>query len=102
MADSSRPAWFLTLPLDFPTLLMMMATSKHNLLAVAIYLLPFRYALHLVDTIKVEQDKAVLLTDGVKSIKDALFFLNSEEVKPAKKAPVKPLANGAGSPLKNK
>jgi nucleosome binding factor SPN SPT16 subunit len=59
--------------------------------------------LHLVDTVRVEQDKAVCLTEGVKSAKDTLFFLNTgEEVKPAKKPPVKPLANGTGSPLKNK
>jgi nucleosome binding factor SPN SPT16 subunit len=62
-----------------------------------------RYALQLVDTVLVEQDKAVLLTDGVRSPRDTLFFLNSgKDAKPAKKPPVKPLANANGSPAKNK
>ncbi|EGN96171.1 hypothetical protein SERLA73DRAFT_94229 [Serpula lacrymans var. lacrymans S7.3] len=66
-----------------------------------------KYALHLVDTVRVGQDKASLLTDGVKSPKDTLFFLNldndEEDVKPSKapkKPPVKPITNG--SPVKNK
>jgi nucleosome binding factor SPN SPT16 subunit len=71
--------------------------------------LRFRYALHIVDTIRVGADRSTLLTEGAKSTKDTLFFLNPEneiEVeedkpsKPSKKAPVKPLVNG--SPIKNK
>ena len=64
-----------------------------------------RYALNLVDTIKVDADKAVLLTEGVKSSKDTLFFLTQDmdeetEKKSTKKPPVKPLKNG--SPVKQK
>lgn len=61
-----------------------------------------RYALNLVDTIKIEDDKSIFLTDGIKSPKDTLFFLtqDSEEEKPSKKAPVIPLKNG--SPVKHK
>ncbi|KAG2348552.1 FACT complex subunit SPT16 [Suillus weaverae] len=68
-----------------------------------------KYALHIVDTIRVGADRSTLLTEGAKSTKDTLFFLNPEnedEVaedkpsKPSKKAPVKPLTNG--SPVKNK
>ncbi|KAG1901704.1 FACT complex subunit-domain-containing protein [Suillus fuscotomentosus] len=68
-----------------------------------------KYALHIVDTIRVGADRSTLLTEGAKSTKDTLFFLNPEneiEVeedkpsKPSKKAPVKPLVNG--SPVKNK
>lgn len=51
-----------------------------------------------------EATKSTLLTDGVKSVKDTQFFLDSEsdvqEVKKPKKAPVAPLKNG--SPLKAK
>ncbi|KAG7092167.1 hypothetical protein E1B28_008536 [Marasmius oreades] len=59
-----------------------------------------QYALHLVDTIKVESGRSVLLTEGMKSAKDFLFFLTgeSEEEKPAKsdrKPPVQPRANGS-------
>jgi len=67
-----------------------------------------RYALHLVDTIKVGQEKAILLTDGVKSVKDTLFFEtgdadDSKSSKAPKKPPVKPLTNGNSlSPAKNK
>ncbi|KAG1859511.1 FACT complex subunit-domain-containing protein [Suillus tomentosus] len=68
-----------------------------------------KYTLHIVDTIRVGADRSTLLTEGTKSTKDMLFFLNPEneiEVeedkpsKPSKKAPVKPLVNG--SPIKNK
>ncbi|KIK92016.1 hypothetical protein PAXRUDRAFT_830348 [Paxillus rubicundulus Ve08.2h10] len=64
-----------------------------------------KYALHLVDTVRVGPDKATLLTEGVKSSKDTLFFLNTAEdeerpSKTTKQAPTKPLANG--SPVKNK
>lgn len=56
------------------------------------------------DTVKVEADKSTLLTDGIKSVKDTQFFLDSEsdvqEVKKTKKPPVAPLKNG--SPLKAK
>ncbi|KAF8163125.1 FACT complex subunit SPT16 [Crassisporium funariophilum] len=63
-----------------------------------------KYALNLVDTIKIDSGKASLLTEGVKSPKDTLFFLtpDSEEEKPKKsnkKAPA-PVANG--SPVKQK
>jgi nucleosome binding factor SPN SPT16 subunit len=56
-----------------------------------------------VDTIKVEDTKSTLLTTGVKSPKDTLFFLtqdSEEEVKPNKKVPAAPLKNG--SPVKQK
>ncbi|KAJ8589733.1 FACT complex subunit SPT16 [Rhizopogon salebrosus TDB-379] len=68
-----------------------------------------KYALHLVDTIRVGADRSTALTEGAKSTKDTLFFLNPEneidveEDKPSKtskKPPVKPLVNG--SPVKNK
>ncbi|KAH7910168.1 FACT complex subunit SPT16 [Hygrophoropsis aurantiaca] len=66
-----------------------------------------KYALHLVDTVKVGADKAVLLTEGARSPKDTLFFLNIDNEgendstsKVPKKPPVKPIANG--SPIKNK
>lgn len=67
-----------------------------------------RYALHLVDTVKVGHEKAVLLTDGVKTVKDTLFFEtnDAEDIKSSKtpkKPPVKPLTNGNSlSPAKNK
>ncbi|KAJ6500436.1 FACT complex subunit SPT16 [Mycena sanguinolenta] len=56
-----------------------------------------KYALQLVDTIKVESDKSVLLTDGARSIKDTMFFLTPEdaEEKPKKKAPAIPRKNGS-------
>ena len=55
------------------------------------------------DTIKVEDAKATLLTEGVKSPKDTLFFLtqdSEEDQKPNKKVPAAPLKNG--SPAKQK
>ncbi|KAG8217204.1 FACT complex subunit SPT16 [Butyriboletus roseoflavus] len=64
-----------------------------------------KYALHLVDTVRVGPDKATFLTDGVKSSKETLFFLNidEEDEKPSKTTkapPTKPIVNG--SPVKNK
>ena len=65
-----------------------------------------RYVLHLVDTIKIDHEKAILLTDGVKSTKETLFFLTPEsdgEVRQAKPdRSAKRAANGNTSPLKNK
>ncbi|EAU88389.2 FACT complex subunit SPT16 [Coprinopsis cinerea okayama7 len=60
-----------------------------------------KYALQLVDTIRVDTNKSVLLTDGIKSSKETLFFLDSEsdEEKPKKKAPA-PKANGAAAKVK--
>jgi nucleosome binding factor SPN SPT16 subunit len=65
----------------------------------------YRYALNLVDTIKIEVEKASLLTEGTKSPQAAFFFLtnDSELEKPqknGKKAPMVPTANG--SSLKQK
>ncbi|KAI0797833.1 FACT complex subunit SPT16 [Abortiporus biennis] len=66
-----------------------------------------KYALLLADTIEItDKDKATLLTSGVKTIKDTMFFLSDEaeqEAQPTKapkKAPIKKV-NGA-SPMKNK
>ncbi|KAJ7871485.1 FACT complex subunit SPT16 [Mycena olivaceomarginata] len=66
-----------------------------------------KYALQLVDTVKIEADKSVLLTDGARSVKDTMFFLtpeDTEEPQPKKKKqpPVAPRAskNGHGSPPK--
>lgn len=65
-----------------------------------------RYALHLVDTVKVTGEKAILLTDGVKNVKDTLFFEAGDEdqikSKAPKKPPVQPRTNGNASPVKNK
>ncbi len=56
------------------------------------------------DTVKIGAKHSTLLTDGVKSAKDTLFFLADEDApekpKKAKKPPVVPLANG--SPPKHK
>lgn len=63
--------------------------------------------MHLVDTVKIDHEKGICLTDCIKASKDVLFFLNSpsdeEEDKPksSKKAPAKPL-NGNASPAKHK
>ena len=77
-----------------------------QLVSITLVLTDLRYALHLVDTVQVTSDKAICLTNGVKSVKDTMFFLNPEadaESKPAKKAPVAKLAaNGNPSPAKNK
>ncbi|KAI0057097.1 FACT complex subunit SPT16 [Artomyces pyxidatus] len=63
-----------------------------------------KYALQIMDTVKIGHDKAICITDGVKSTKDTLFYLTrddpGDDVKPAKKPPVK--ANGNASPMKNK
>ena len=62
--------------------------------------------MHLVDTVRVGADKATFLTDGVKSSKETLFFLNTAEdedekpLKAAKAPPAKPVING--SPGKHK
>ncbi|KAI0340514.1 FACT complex subunit SPT16 [Trametopsis cervina] len=66
-----------------------------------------KYALHLVDTVVVNGEKATCLTYGVKSVKDTMFFLNQdaddEVAKPTKKAPATKIgANGNSSPAKNK
>lgn len=61
----------------------------------------YRYALQLTDTIVVGQDQSALLTEGTKSTKDTLFFLNDEpEVVERKEK--KPAANARanGSPAK--
>ncbi|KAF8630400.1 hypothetical protein AX15_002953 [Amanita polypyramis BW_CC] len=51
-----------------------------------------KYALHLADTVKVEAGRSTLLTEPMRSTKDTLFFLNSEdddaEEKPKKRAHV--------------
>lgn len=78
--------------------------NKVNRLTLTRYL---RYSLQLVDTVKVGAESATMLTEGVKSVKDTLFFeANDEEEFKAskpKKAPVKPLNNGhSASPSKNK
>lgn len=57
-----------------------------------------RYALQLTDTIRIGQDKSVLLTEGTKSPKDTLFFLNDEDEvveKKEKKPPLIPRTNGS-------
>ncbi|PPQ86867.1 hypothetical protein CVT25_012586 [Psilocybe cyanescens] len=64
-----------------------------------------KYALNLVDTIKVEAGKSSLMTDGIKSPKDTLFFLTPDsdeekQKKAAKKAASAPLKNG--TPIKQK
>ncbi|KAJ3824085.1 FACT complex subunit SPT16 [Lentinula raphanica] len=61
-----------------------------------------KYALHIVDTIKVGKNGSTFLTDGMKSTKDFLFFLTPESEddkpkKPERKAPVQPRANGTPS-----
>ncbi|KII88934.1 hypothetical protein PLICRDRAFT_175186 [Plicaturopsis crispa FD-325 SS-3] len=67
-----------------------------------------KYSLQLTDTVKIGDEKAILLTEGSRSPKDTLFFLNQESdgdkkpAKPAKKPPVKPLGNGHASPVKSK
>ena len=59
-----------------------------------------RYALHLVDTIKVDANESVLLTEPMRSTKDTLFFLNTEEDEEEEKPKRKSHANG--SPPKQK
>ncbi|CCM03865.1 uncharacterized protein FIBRA_06015 [Fibroporia radiculosa] len=67
-----------------------------------------KYSLQLVDTVQINNEKAVFLTTGIKLDKDTMFFLNQEvngEAKqsgaPAKKPPVTKV-NGNASPTKNK
>ncbi|ETW85685.1 hypothetical protein HETIRDRAFT_424855 [Heterobasidion irregulare TC 32-1] len=64
-----------------------------------------KYALQLVDTVKVGHDKAICLTEGVKHTKDTLFYITrdggEEESKQAKKPAAKP-TNGNPSPTKHK
>lgn len=68
-----------------------------------------RYSMLLVDTVKIDHEKGICLTDCIKQSKDVLFFLNTasdEEDNKAKasssrKPPTKPV-NGHGSPGKNK
>ncbi|TFK25049.1 FACT complex subunit SPT16 [Coprinopsis marcescibilis] len=62
-----------------------------------------KYALNLVDTIRVDKNKSVLLTDGIKSSKETLFFLDSEsdnQKAKTKKAPSAPKTNGAPAKAK--
>jgi len=62
-----------------------------------------RYALHLVDTVRIDANKSYCLTEGVKHSKETLFFLDSgsdNEEANSKKPPVKPKVNG--SPAKAK
>ncbi|KAH8117216.1 FACT complex subunit SPT16 [Phellopilus nigrolimitatus] len=68
-----------------------------------------KYSMLLVDTVKIDHEKGICLTDCIKQAKDVLFFLNSQsevedekvKAKSSKKPPVKPI-NGHGSPVKNK
>lgn len=60
-----------------------------------------RYSLHLVDTIKVEVAKSALLTEGMKSTKDTLFFLTPESADEKPKKP-NPIPRKNGSPVKAK
>ncbi|KAF9567635.1 FACT complex subunit SPT16 [Agrocybe pediades] len=65
-----------------------------------------KYALNLVDTVKVESGKSTLLTEGIKLPRETLFFLtpdSEEEVKEKKsnrKAPTAPLRNGSPAKVK--
>ena len=66
-----------------------------------------RYALQLIDTVRVGPDKAIFLTEGPKIPKDTLFYLESAEdlddghtSKSAKNLSAKPSQNG--SPVKHK
>ena len=55
------------------------------------------------DSVKIGQDKGICITEGVKSVKDTLFYLtreDSEEEKVPQKPPAK--TNGNASPIKNK
>lgn len=55
------------------------------------------------DTIRVDPDKTTCITDGMKSPKETLFFLNTaSEKKPSKAPPAKSIAALNGSPAKNK
>jgi len=64
-----------------------------------------RYALNLVDTIKVEAGKSTLLTEGIKSPRETLFFLTPEseeekEKKSGRKPPTAPTRNGSPAKVK--
>ncbi|TFL07405.1 FACT complex subunit SPT16 [Pterulicium gracile] len=56
-----------------------------------------QYALHLADTIRIQEKGSVLLSEGIKSVKDQMFYENEgeDEEKPAKKLPTIPRANGS-------
>ncbi|KAG6849338.1 hypothetical protein H0H93_009304 [Arthromyces matolae] len=57
-----------------------------------------KYSLHIVDTIRVDLDKSTLLTEGMRSTKDTLFFLTpeSEDDRPQERKPsTKSRANGS-------
>lgn len=61
--------------------------------------------MHLVDTIKIESNKSILLTEGTRSSKDTLFFLTpeSDEEKPKKNErhpPALPRSNSSPQKLK--
>ena len=65
-----------------------------------------RYSIHLVDTVKIDHEKGICLTDCLKQPKDVLFYINSQSEDESKaktskssKPPVKPLN---GSPAKHK
>ena len=73
------------------------------LLAFGKYRFLDRYALQINDSVKIGQDKGICITEGVKSAKETLFYINrasssDEEVsqKPSTKT------NGNASPMKNK
>lgn len=63
----------------------------------------------LVDTVKVDHEKGICLTDCIKQSKHALFYLNTSsgdeedtaKASTSRKPPTKPV-NGHGSPAKNK
>jgi len=66
-----------------------------------------RYSVLLIDTVKIDHEKGICLTEGMKQSKDVLFFINTQsddEVEKAKakskKPPVKPLNGVTGSPVK--
>lgn len=65
-----------------------------------------KYALHLIDTVKVNKEKAVCLTEGTKSAKDVFFYINqdADEVKSksADKKRAAAASNGRTSPTVNK
>jgi nucleosome binding factor SPN SPT16 subunit len=97
LSDSAGQKFGISLPVT--------AASNNFFFLFFFFFLFCRYALNLVDTIKIEVGKASLLTDGTKSPQAAFFFLtnDSELEKPqknGKKAPTVPTANG--SPLKQK
>ena len=69
-----------------------------------------RYSVLLINTVGIDHEKGICLTEGMKQLKDVLSFIKSqsdEEDEKAKarskKPPVKPLnASGTGLPMKNK